>query len=58
MSTAIIQVYLGPFVHSLSKSDPYVIVPNGVIGVQDGRVSLIDFQFLVFTESVIAHSNN
>lgn len=31
-------VFLGAYVHSISKEDPLVIVPNGVIGVKHGKV--------------------
>ena len=44
-SSSTIQVYLGPFVHSVSKCDPYVIVPDGAIGVQDGKVSFVCLHF-------------
>jgi hypothetical protein len=33
-----IRVFLGSYVHSLSKDQPLAIMPNGVIGVKDGKV--------------------
>lgn len=36
--------YVGPFVHSLSWEDPCVLVPNGVIGVQDGKVKSVKLE--------------
>jgi len=37
-----LRVFVGPFVHSLSWSEPCVIRPNGVIGVKDGKIVFVD----------------
>ena len=34
-----IRVFLGSYVHSVSKDKPLDIRPNGVIGVENGKVS-------------------
>ena len=33
------RVFLGAYVHSISKEEPLRIVPNGVIGVNNGKVT-------------------
>ncbi|CAL8142158.1 unnamed protein product [Orchesella dallaii] len=37
-----IQVFVGPYVHSVSWTEPLVVQPNGVIGVKDGKIVIVD----------------
>ncbi|ODN02669.1 Guanine deaminase [Orchesella cincta] len=37
-----IQVFIGPYIHSLSWTEPLVVQPNGVIGVKDGKIVIVD----------------
>jgi len=38
----VIQVFVGPYIHSVSWEEPLVIQPNGVIGVKDGKIIIVD----------------
>jgi len=37
-----IRVFLGSYIHSESKDKPLIVKPNGVIGVQNGKVIKIN----------------
>ena len=41
MSNLKFQVFLGSYVHSKSREEPYILVEDGAIGVQDGKVSML-----------------
>jgi len=42
------EVFLGPYVHSISREVPLAVVPNGIIGVLHGKVSKVKYQHEFF----------
>ncbi|CAG7729671.1 unnamed protein product [Allacma fusca] len=41
-SNSTVRVFLGAYVHSLSKDQPLVIVQDGAIGVENGKIIFVD----------------
>jgi guanine deaminase len=39
-----IRVFLGSYIHSESKDKPLIIKPNGVIGVENGKIIFVDVE--------------
>jgi hypothetical protein len=39
------EVFLGPYVHSISREQPLAVIPNGIIGVSHGKVSKVNHNY-------------